>query len=77
MNTREALDIKKALVTLADTLGMTVQQVATNVCFLDQNKGDILLEASRLWNEFDDADIKTRGALLGIEITTYDNVADG
>jgi hypothetical protein len=69
MDTRKALDIKQALVTLADALGMTAQGVAANVCLLDQKKFDILLKANRIWNAFEGADIETRGAMLGLEIT--------
>jgi len=69
MNIQQALEVKKALLTLSDILDIDFQQVASRVCFLDDEKGKILLEASKLWNEFDDAGIVERGAMLGIEIT--------
>jgi len=69
MTTQEALDIKKALLTLSDALNLDFNQVAARVCLLDDDKGAILKQASDLWNEFDDASMVDRGKMLGIEIT--------
>ena len=69
---KQALEIKKALHTLADYLDMTPQEIASQVSFLDDEKYKKLVEASKVWNRFDDSDIVTRGKMLGLKITkTY------
>ena len=70
---KQALEIKKALETLADYLDMTPQQIASQVSFLDDKKYKKLVEASKVWNKFQDSDIVTRGKMLGFEVTTTSN----
>lgn len=72
METQKALDIKQALITLSDALGMEFNQIASRICFLDKDKGAILREASDTWNKFDNASIVERGEMLGINITVTD-----
>jgi hypothetical protein len=69
MDTKTALEVKQALLTLSDVLDIEFQQVAARVCLLDEGRGAILKEASDKWNEFDDADIVARGAMLGLTVT--------
>lgn len=69
MNTYKALEIKKALLTLADFLDMKPEQIASNICFLDKDRFAKLKKASDVWNKFDNTcDIVERGKLLGVEI---------
>ncbi len=72
MNINKALDIKKALITLSESLGMEFENVASNVCLFDKDKFEILKEASDTWNKFDSASIEERGAMLGIKVTTIE-----
>ncbi len=72
MNTKEALEIKKAILTLEKALDTDFLQLASNVCMFDKEKFEVLKEASKLWNEFDDASHPERCKLLGIEITVPD-----
>jgi hypothetical protein len=73
MNIQQALKIKEALLTLSDALNISAQDIASRVCFFDEDKFEKLKKASDLWNEFDNADIVERGAMLGIKIYDMDN----
>lgn len=68
MTYKEAIEVKKALLVLAEYLGVTPEKVASNVCFFDREKWKKLIEASNLWNEFEDMNIVERGRVLGIKI---------
>jgi len=68
MDIKKALEIKKAIITLSDYLGMTPQEVARNICFLDKIRGGKMIEASNAWNKFDNADIVSKGKMLGLTI---------
>ena len=70
---KQALEIRKALETLADSLDMTPQEIASQVSFLDDKKHKKLVEASKVWNKFQDSDIVTRGKMLGFEVTATSN----
>ena len=76
MEIEKALEVKKALITLAEVLGYDIKKVASNVCFLDDDKYKILIEASNIWNKFDSATLIDRGKMLGIEITTHNQSPD-
>jgi hypothetical protein len=69
MKTKEALEIKKAIICLADFLKIEPQNLVSSICFLDKEKFAKFKEASDLWNIFEESDIVTRGSLLGITIT--------
>ena len=73
MNTQEAIDVVKAIETLADYMDMDFSHIAGNICFLDKEKGAKLRKAVDLYNEFIESDITKRGELLGIKITTGEN----
>jgi hypothetical protein len=66
---KEAIEIKKALMTIADFLEIEPQSVASSICFLDKKRSDKFIEASKLWNSFDnEEDIVKRGEMLGIKV---------
>lgn len=72
--TKQSLKIKEALLTLADYLDMTPEQVANNVCFLDKEKFAKLKKASEEWNKFDDEkDVRKRAEMLGYEVEYGNN----
>jgi len=73
MDTREALEVKKAIFTLERVLNTDFLEIASNVCMFDKEKFEVLKEASKLWNEFDNANTVDRGKLIGIEITERKN----
>jgi hypothetical protein len=68
METKQALEIKKAILCLADFLKIEPLNVVSGICFLDKEKFAKFKEASDLWNIFEESDIFTRGSLLGITI---------
>ena len=69
-NMKEALEIKKALLLLADFTGMTPQELVSSICFLDKKMFNLFKDASDKWNSFEDEkDIVKRGAMIGIKIT--------
>lgn len=69
MNTSDALDIREALATLAKALNMKMGEVARNVCFLDDNKIKIMVEACNRWTAFECAGLETRARMLGVSVT--------
>ena len=71
MNTKQALEIKKALIALSDALDMDVRCLASRItlCNCDKEASKILAEASNEWNRFDDAEMIDKAKMLGIEIT--------
>jgi hypothetical protein len=72
MAMREAQDIVRALETLAKVAGVTVQDQAIRSAFFDNDVYAKYVEAVDLHNKFIDADIVTRGAMLGIKITEHE-----
>ena len=72
MTIQTALDIKAALILLSETLHQDFNKTASNICLFDNEKFEILKEASKLWNEFQAADIVERGKMLGLKIKTLD-----
>ena len=66
---RKALEIKRALITLANALDMSAPTIVSNICMLDENKFDIFVEASAMWCRFDAVGIVEKGKMLGIEVT--------
>jgi len=69
MEIRKALEIKRALITLANALDMSAPTIVSNICILDEKKLDIFVEASEMWCRFDAVGIIEKGKMLGIEIT--------
>ena len=68
METQKAIEIKKAIFTLSDYLEIQPQELVSSICFLNKERFSKLKEASQVWNAFDEADIVTRGKMLGIDI---------
>ena len=68
METQKALEIKKAIFTLSDFLEIEPQELVSSICFLNKERFSKIKEASEVWNAFDEADIVTRGKMLGIDI---------
>lgn len=72
MNTKEALEIVRALQTIGDALDMTVTSVGSFVCFYDEAKMATLNEAINLVNAFIDADVVECGRLIGLHTEQCD-----
>ncbi len=68
METQKAIEIKKAIFTLSDYLEIQPQELVSSICFLNKERFSKIKEASEVWNAFDEADIVTRGKMLGINI---------
>ena len=68
MEIQKALDIKRALLTLSDVLDISPKLIASYIGLFNNEKYDILIEASNIWNVFDSANLVERGKMLGIEI---------
>ena len=68
MEARKAIEIKKAILTLSELLEIDPQELVSSICFLNKERFSKIKEASEVWNAFDEADIVTRGKMLGIEI---------
>jgi hypothetical protein len=71
MEAKQALEIIRALETIGKALDMEPSQVGSFVCFCDEKKISVINEAATIYNQFIDADIVTRGKMMGIEITEY------
>jgi len=69
MNTQKALEVKKAIITLSDVLGIEAQDLVNSICLLDKRRYSILKTASDIWNTFDDLDIVERGKMIGLNIS--------
>lgn len=69
MNTQKALEIKKALFTISDLLEIEPQELVNSICFLNKERFSKIKQASDIWNEFDDADLVSRGKMLGFTIS--------
>ena len=70
MDAQKALEVKKALFTISDLLGIEPQELVTSICLLDKDRFLKIKEASDVWNKFDDADFVTRGKMLGFTISS-------
>ena len=70
MNTAKAIEVKKALFTISELLEVEPQELVNSICLLNKERFAKIREASDLWNEFDEADIVTRGKMLGYKVTT-------
>lgn len=68
METREAIKIMDAICTLADVLAMSEQEVCSNVCFLNKERYAKLVEANKIYNDFQDKSVADRGRALGYEV---------
>lgn len=68
MNTSEALDIVRAVKTLAYVFGEVPQEFAKSLCLFYDERLPILNEAIRLHDKFIESDIVVRGKLLGLTI---------
>ena len=64
-----ALDIKKALILIETELGITPQKIGSLINLASETSYKKLQEASKLWNEFDKADIIERGKMLEFTLT--------
>lgn len=71
MTPNEAIDIMKALALIGKTMGLSVQQVASTVALLNPKGHKKLVEASKLYREFCEANLVKRGEMLGIKITEF------
>lgn len=71
MEINKALKVRDSLITLSEVLEMEFNQLVAQICFYDDVKFKILKDASDSWSEFENADIVTRGNMLGITITEY------
>lgn len=69
MNTSTAIDIKQAMILLEKELGVPIQKLGSLIHLYNEDCYSKLMEASKLWNEFDRADIVKRGKLLGLNIS--------
>lgn len=75
MDIQTALKIKEAFLTLSKFTGVDAQQIANRISLFDNELMAKFKQASKVWNEFDDASIEQRAAMLGItlhKITTND-----
>ena len=70
MTIEQAIRVKKALLALSDVLNISPQKLAEEICFMGwEDRRTILMEASRMWNEFEDGDFETKAKMLGYEVT--------
>ena len=70
MNTKKALEIKKALFTISELLEIEPQELVNSICFLHKERFPKIKQASDLWNEFENADLVNRAKMLGITISS-------
>ena len=73
MDTSKALEITKAMRTLADCFKEDHQEFLNSLILLHKARIEPLTEAINLENEFRDADIIKRGELLGLNVTKTEN----
>jgi hypothetical protein len=71
---KKAKEVYKALIVLADFLGMSENQIATNVSLFDNEKFEKIKEAVNLVNEFNEKPIKERMEAMGFN---YKDNSDG
>ena len=69
MDTKRALEIKKALLLIAEVFDSNVRAIASCLAILNLDRYKILVKASDLWNNFDQAGLVERGKMLGVTIT--------
>ena len=68
MDIKKALEIKKAIILIETELNVPVQKLGSLINLYNESSYKKLMDASKLWNEFDMADIKERGKMLGYNI---------
>ena len=68
MEYKKANKVMDAICTLADFLGMTEQEVVSNVCFLNKERYAKIVEANKMYNSFQDMSIADRGRALGYSV---------
>jgi hypothetical protein len=71
MELLKAIEVKKALFTISDLLEIEPQQLVNSICLLNKDRYAKIKEASDIWNTFDDADLVTRGSILGLNIKLH------
>ena len=54
--------------TLSEITGTKPLDIVGSICLFGEEKKKPFIEASDLWNEFENADIVERGKMLGIDI---------
>ena len=70
MTTKQALEIKKAIMLLSDFTEMIPTELVGNICFLNKERNKKFVEASDIWNQFEnETDIVKRGKMLGVEVS--------
>ena len=69
MTTNKAINVSKAIETLADFFGEDVQDIAISLVLLNSKRKTLLNDAIKITRQFYDSDIVERGKLLGMEIT--------
>ena len=69
MKIQKALDIVRAIETLADELDDNFKSIASWICLGDEKKRDVINEAITQYTDFMAMDIVGQGKLLGIDIT--------
>ena len=70
MNTQKALEIKKAIFTISDLLEIEPQDLVNSICLLNKERFSKIKKAADIWTEFDDADLVSRGNMLGFTISS-------
>lgn len=76
MDIRKAQEVMNAICTVADFLGISEQQAASNVCFLDKKMYSKIFEANKLVNSFNDMSLADRGRALGYEVKETPNAVE-
>ena len=77
MTTNKAINVSKAIETLADFFGEDVQNIAISLVILNSKRKPLLNDAIKLTRQFYDSDIVERGKLLGMEITVSQKPLEG
>ena len=68
MDLKTALEIKRSFVIIQNELNVPTQKLGSLINLYNEGSYKILQEASVLWNEFDNSDIKTRAKMLGYNL---------
>jgi len=69
MDTQKSLDLKKAMVLFQEELDIPFKDFISLINFYNKKSFNKLKEASKIWNKFEESDIKERAKMLGLNYT--------
>ena len=69
MKMSEALKVKEALIVLSNFTGLTPEKIGSLINLYSEPGYQKLIEASKMWNKFEQSTFEERAEMLGIQLS--------